>query len=289
MLIVSLFQSSEDSEAERAKEEERKAEEEKNQKESAASTKGTNTPSGRPKHTDALKKSTASRKRPGSPNASDASGTDTSRKKVKNKHQTSHPTPQPTSRPISPSAAQVSAKNNVREWLIDANALLCQAGKKRIRNPALAASGSGSDIDAGAVSGAELSESGKTKKLRLNPPAAPSRAATPQGSRAASPAIGNPSFGSRASSPEGPMRGKSLALLTSELWSMMRVLILLNRTRSGIDSCTFRQSNIPYPGGDPRRHSAVWHSQQRSFANFPPSHWRVKGESPTIHCNCQGC
>lgn len=109
ILIVFHVQSSEDSEAERAKEDERKAEEEKNQKESAPSSKGTNTPSGRPKHTDPLKKSTASRKRPGSPNASDASGTDTSRKKVKNKHQTSHPTSQPTSRPISPSAAQVSA------------------------------------------------------------------------------------------------------------------------------------------------------------------------------------
>lgn len=215
MLIVSLIQSSEDSEAERAKEEERKAEEEKNQKESAASSKGTNTPSGRPKHTDALKKSAASRKRPGSPNASDASGTDTSRKKVKNTHQTSHP----ASRPISPSAAQVSAKNNVREWCIHANSLLYQTGKKRIRNPGLGASGSGSDIDTGAASGAELSESGKTKKLRLNPPAASSRGATPQGSRAASPGIGNPSFGSRASSPEGPMRGKSFALRTSGLWS----------------------------------------------------------------------
>lgn len=104
------FQSSDDSEAERLKEEERKTEEEKNQKESASSSKGTNTPAGRPKHTDALKKSTTSRKRLGSPNASDASGTDTSRKKAKNKHQTSHPTPQPTPRPISPSAMQVSVR-----------------------------------------------------------------------------------------------------------------------------------------------------------------------------------
>ena len=108
------MQSSEDSEAERQKEEERKAEEEKNQKDqkesASSSTKGTNTPSGRPKHTDALKKSNASRKRLGSPNASDASGTDTSRKKAKNVHLSSNPTPQPTSRPISPSAVQVSAK-----------------------------------------------------------------------------------------------------------------------------------------------------------------------------------
>lgn len=210
MLIVSHFQSSEDSEAERAKEDERKAEEEKNQKESAPSSKGTNTPSGRSKHTDALKKSTASRKRPGSPNASDASGTDTSRKKVKNKHQTSHPTSQPTSRPISPSATQVNTNvatfANVSSILMESPR---QAGKKRIRNPALGGPGSGSDLDGAAGSGGELSESGKTKKLKLNPPAASSRGGTPQGSRAASPAVGNPSFGSRASSPEGPLRGKS--------------------------------------------------------------------------------
>ncbi|KAJ5110719.1 hypothetical protein N7532_001254 [Penicillium argentinense] len=163
-------ESSDDSEAERAKEEEKKnAEEEKNQKDSVSS-KGTNTPSGRPKHTDALKKSAASRKRLGSPTGSDASGTDTSRKKAKNKHQSSHPTPQPTSRPISPS----------------------QAGKKRVRNIPLGGSGSGSDVEV-AGSGGEMSESGKTKKLKLNPPGT-SRGGTPQGSR--------------AGSPEGGMKGR---------------------------------------------------------------------------------
>ncbi|CEJ61386.1 hypothetical protein PMG11_09921 [Penicillium brasilianum] len=173
-------ESSDDSEVERQKEEEkRKAEEERVQREkdSATSTKGSNTPSGRPKHTDALKKpAPGSRKRLGSP-GSDASGTDTSRKKAKNKHQ-------PTSRPMSPSAAH--------------------AGKKRIRNLPLGGSGSGSDVDIGAGSGGELSESGKTKKLRLNPPSATSRSGTPQGSRAASPVAGNQFPGSRAASPDGP-------------------------------------------------------------------------------------
>ncbi|OQD67134.1 hypothetical protein PENDEC_c044G01150 [Penicillium decumbens] len=182
-------ETSDDSETERQKEEERKAEEEKNQKELASSSKGSNTPSGRPKHTDPLKKSAASRKRLGSPNASDASGTDTSRKKAKNKHQSSQPTPQPTSRPISPSASQ--------------------AGKKRVRN-ILGGSGSGSDVDAGAGSGGEISESGKTKKLKLNPPSAASRGGTPQGSRAGSPVAGSRSFsGSRASSPEGAARARA--------------------------------------------------------------------------------
>lgn len=53
-----------------------------------------------------------------------------------------------------------------------------------------------------------MSESGNAKKLKLNPPAASSRGGTPQGSRAASPAVGNQSFGSRASSPDGPIRGE---------------------------------------------------------------------------------
>lgn len=57
-----------------------------------------------------------------------------------------------------------------------------------------------------------MSESGKTKKLKLNPPTASSQTGTPQGSRAGSPTvIGSRGFmGSRASSPEGgvPMRGK---------------------------------------------------------------------------------
>ncbi|KAJ5930771.1 hypothetical protein N7466_006264 [Penicillium verhagenii] len=178
-------ESSDDSETERLKEEERKAEEEKKEKEKelgASLPKGATTPSGRPKHTDPLKKSTASRKRLGSPGGSDASGTDTSRKKVKNKHSSAHQTPQPTSRPISPSGVQ--------------------AGKKRVRNIPMGGSGSGSDIDA--ASGAEMSESGKSKKLKLNPPSGGSRGATPQGSRAASPIAGNQSFsGSRASSPDG--------------------------------------------------------------------------------------
>lgn len=177
-------ETSDDSEVERQKEEEaKKAEEEKNQKELAASSKGNNTPGGRPKHTDALKKSSGARKRLGSPNGSDASGTDTSRKKAKNKHLPSHPTSQPISRPISPS--------------------MQQAGKKRIRNIPMG-SGSGSDIDAGAGSGGDLSESGKPKKIKLNPPAGASRGGTPQGSRAASPVAGGRSFsGSRASSPDG--------------------------------------------------------------------------------------
>lgn len=54
-----------------------------------------------------------------------------------------------------------------------------------------------------------MSESGKTKKLKLNPPAV-SQGGTPQGSRAGSPTplAGRSFSGSRASSPES-FRGKS--------------------------------------------------------------------------------
>lgn len=73
--------------------------------------------------------------------------------------------------------------------------------------------GSTSD-DGGAGSGGEMSESGKTKKLKLNP----SRGGTPQGSRAGSPApmAGRSFSGSRASSPEGTasMKGKFDLLLS---------------------------------------------------------------------------
>jgi len=108
------------------KEEERKAEEEKNkkakesEKNGGGSAKGGDTPSGRPKHTDPLKKATGlpARKRSGSPGLSDASGTDTSRKKPKSKHT---PT-QPESRPMSPavtSAVPVSPVERQIRYVLD--------------------------------------------------------------------------------------------------------------------------------------------------------------------------
>ncbi|PYH66513.1 transcription factor IIF subunit TFG1 [Aspergillus vadensis CBS 113365] len=184
-------ESSDESEAERQKEEEEgKAEEDKNKKEPS---KGNLTPSGRSRHADPAKKGSAAapRKRLGSP--SDASGTDTSRKKGKSKHPSSQPTPQPPSRPMSPSASSLPVS------------------KKRVRNVLAGGAGSASDVDGGAGSGGEMSESGKVKKLKLNPPSVASQSVTPQGSRAGSPApLGSKSFsGSRASSPEslrGPTR-----------------------------------------------------------------------------------
>ncbi|KAL4880513.1 hypothetical protein BJY04DRAFT_191482 [Aspergillus karnatakaensis] len=187
-------ESSDETDTEKSKEEEqRKAEEEKNKKDSSTSTKGNTTPSGRPKHTDPSKKVTLapSRKRLGSPNMSDASGTDSSRRKGKNKNPSSQASNQPASRPMSPVAMSI------------------QTSKKRVRNT-LPGAGSASDVDGAAGSGGEMSETGKSKKLKLNPPSMISQGDTPQSSRAGSPAsaAGKTFTGSRASSPES-LRGQN--------------------------------------------------------------------------------
>ncbi|KAL4911875.1 hypothetical protein BDW62DRAFT_38841 [Aspergillus aurantiobrunneus] len=180
-------ESSDETDAEKNKEEEQKTEDEKNKKDSAASSKGNTTPSGRPKFTDTSKKAAigVSRKRLGSPNVSDASGTDTSRKKGKNKHSPSQTPTQSGSRPMSPAASSIPAN------------------KKRVRN-ALPGAGPAGDVDGVAGSGGEISETGKSKKLKLNPPSTTSQGEMPQRSRASSPTpVAGRNFpGSRASSPD---------------------------------------------------------------------------------------
>ncbi|PGG97297.1 transcription initiation factor TFIIF subunit alpha [Blastomyces parvus] len=209
-------ESSDDSETERLKEEQQKLEEERTKKEkgkesdrnSGISTKGTNTPSGRPKHTDPLSKKAASRaarKRPGSPNLSEASGTDTSRKKPKSKHGDV----QPGSRPMSP------GPSGQRKPGVPAD----QAGKKRSRNGP-AGYGSGSDGERGVGSAAEMSDSTTTgaKKLKPNPPGVLSRTGTPRGSRAGSPAGHLPPRtgpGSGVNSPAPPTRTSTPGLPSS--------------------------------------------------------------------------
>ena len=178
-------------------EEEKKANREKAEaeKKSGISSTGTNTPSGRKeKHggmdsdRDAVMRkssSTKSLKRPGSPNLSEASGTDASvRKKKKHRHpSSSQNTPQP-SRPISPanvpsSSAPVSSS--------DPN--------KPIKKRKSMAPGSraGSDTETAAYSdGGAMSDGSKTsKRIKLNVPVQAVKSPptlTPQGgSRAASP------------------------------------------------------------------------------------------------------
>ncbi|OAX82727.1 hypothetical protein ACJ72_02922 [Emergomyces africanus] len=206
-------ESSEDSETEQQKEEQQKLEEERLKKEkgkdsdrnSVSSTKGTNTPSGWPKNTDSLNKKVApraARKRPGSPNLSDASGTDTPRKKSKSKHADA----QPESRPMSPGPSGQRKPSAAAD----------QSSKKRVRSGP-AGSGSGSDGERGAASGGEMSDStaGGAMSLKLK-----SKTGTPRDSRAASPAgllQTRKGTGSGASSPartSTPGPGATTSMLT---------------------------------------------------------------------------
>ncbi|CZT04717.1 hypothetical protein WAI453_007722 [Rhynchosporium graminicola] len=194
------------SDEEKQKEIDRKKDEEAKNKiklESAAklpsgtSSQGTNTPSGRPKHSDPLKK-VKNLKRPGSPNLSESSGNESSRKKLKKKHHSSHAsgssTPIPGSRPMSPdsshpAASQSPRKSSIVKLSVNSNKInsIQSAGP----NPSPIRSGAASD---GEATGGEMSDGGKRKKkikLVLN--------STPNGSRAGSPNPG--AAGSRSGSP----------------------------------------------------------------------------------------
>jgi transcription initiation factor TFIIF subunit alpha len=178
-------------------EEEKKANREKAEadKKSGISSTGTNTPSGRKeKHGGidsdrdaAIKKSSSmkSLKRPGSPNLSEASGTDASvRKKKKHRHpSSSQNTPQP-SRPISPA--------NVPSSSAPASSLDPSKPIKKRKSMA-PGSRAGSDTETAAYSdGGPMSDGSKTsKRIKLNVSAPGLKSPpvlTPQGgSRAASP------------------------------------------------------------------------------------------------------
>jgi len=114
-------------------------------------------------------------KRPGSPNLSDASATDSStRKKSKHRHLSStQPTPQP-SRPISPAPPSSSAPDQ---------------GKLVKKRKSMAPGSAGSDAEAAAYSDGAMSDGSKVaKRIKLNPPIASGSKSPPEGgSRAASP------------------------------------------------------------------------------------------------------
>lgn len=170
---------SEDSEEERERlEEERKAEEARrlNSDKSGASTKGTNTPTGRAEKRDPNRLG-ASLKRPGSPDLSELSGNESSRKRVKdvNGHAVSS----------APNGARsLSRKAQSYSYFeAQANSVAADTGKpKRVSGY-----GSGSDTD--------TSRAGRPK-IHLK-----SGAATQEGSRTASRAASASHPGSRAQSP----------------------------------------------------------------------------------------
>ncbi|KAI4168800.1 MAG: hypothetical protein LQ343_006123 [Gyalolechia ehrenbergii] len=189
---------SESSETERRKEEAKKKEEEQkgngSDREKAKAGKGSrnpsgaNTPSGRPsKHLKSLKKTASSNnlKRPSSPNASDASGNESSRKKRKQQHfsaelpqaqvSTSSTSLKPLSRPMSPDYAPPSSAPQRPTGPATSE----QVNNKRPRADA----GSGSEMSGGEISDGKR----KKQKLKLRMSASPNR--SPNGSRAVSPDV----------------------------------------------------------------------------------------------------
>lgn len=183
---------SESSESEDSEEERERAEEEKKQQQqqeearklggdkSGASTRGTNTPSGRSEKRDVSKLLAASLKRPGSPDLSELSGNESSRKKAKGVN----------GRALSPNAPN-GARSLSRELSrqispsIDGNANSCPADSPKSKRAHSAGYGSGSETD--------TSRTGRPKlRLKASPPGSPH-----EGSRAGSPSGSN----SRAQSP----------------------------------------------------------------------------------------
>ncbi|KAI4113426.1 MAG: hypothetical protein LQ345_005591 [Seirophora villosa] len=181
---------SEDSEAERRKEEEKKKEEEQKGVTSdqdkgkinkgSKNPSGANTPSGRSsKHPNPMKKNASSNslKRPGSGNASDASGNESARnKKRKYKHLVAAQTTlKPPSRPMSPDYAPPSSAPQRPTQPTPSE----QGNNKRPR----AEAGSGSEMSGGENSDGKR----KKQKLKLRMSASPDR--SPDRSRAVSPAV----------------------------------------------------------------------------------------------------
>lgn len=191
-------------EQDKKKEEEAKAKAKEDSKlASGTSSKGTNTPSGRPKHTDPLKKKNL--KRPGSPNLSESSGNESSRKKMKKKHpsQPSAITSAPGSRQISPapSASGNGRKSSIVKLSVNSSKLSDIQSAPPNPSPTSAMSD-------GEATGGEMSDGGTRKpkiKLRIG-------GASPTGSRAGSPAPGRSTGGSRAGSPaHQPQSMKSIS------------------------------------------------------------------------------
>ncbi|KAL8746533.1 MAG: hypothetical protein Q9190_001451 [Brigantiaea leucoxantha] len=225
------YSESDDTETERRKEEERKKEEEQRkattsdrEKSKAAKaskpSSGNNTPSSRAsKHPQPFKRTTSSNsiKRPNSPNASEASGNESSRKKRKQNHlhppSSSQPQPstlKPLSRPMSPdfvpssSAPDPSSRTSIPPQqqqqppptIRSNNDPTSTTAQKRPRPEA----GSGSE-----ASGGEMSD-GTRKRIKLKLNMSPSPDRSPQSSRAVSPEIKveNPAAAAPPPQPETP-------------------------------------------------------------------------------------
>jgi hypothetical protein len=187
---------------------------------SGTSSKGTNTPSGRPKHTDPNRKSNHL-KRPGSPNlsASEASGNESARKKHKKKHHsqtTGSSTPLPGSRPMSPVP---SSQPNAGTSPNKSNIVKLNVGSRFGATSPGAGSGSDGEATAGEMSdGAGGVIKKKSFKLRIG--GNRNGTASPSGSRAGSPAPGAAGI-SRPGSPAVVSTSKSKNHLSPNLYSLL--------------------------------------------------------------------
>jgi len=177
---------------------------------SGTSSKGNSTPSGRPKHTDPLKSKTL--KRAGSPNLSESSGNESSRKKHKKKHQMSASQPtgstsQPGSRSLSPSPSQPLPGTNPRKSSIiklNLNPSKLSEIQSAPPNPTSDGEGTGGEMSDGV---------GGKKKIKLRLAGTGSRAGSPTaGSRAGSPAVQAPApTGSGGPQRTGPVSAQEIA------------------------------------------------------------------------------
>lgn len=179
-------------EQDKKKEDEAKAKAKEDSKlASGTSSKGTNTPSGRPKHVDPLKKKNL--KRPGSPNLSESSGNESTRKKHKKKHasQPAGMTSVPGSRQISPAPSGSGSPRKSSIVKLSVNSSKLSDIQSAPPNPS--PTGAMSD---GEATGGEMSDGSRKPKIKLR-----IGGASPTGSRAGSPAPGRSAGGSRAGSP----------------------------------------------------------------------------------------
>ena len=174
---------------------------------SGASSKGNNTPSGRPKHSDPSKK--GKNKRPGSPNLSESSGNESTRKKHKKSHIAGTATPI-GSRAQSPAASsqqglgQTPRKSSIIKLVVNPNRLT--EINSHAPNP-------NSAMSDGEATGGEMTDGGRKKKLKIRLGGTASAA----GSRAGSPTPGR--VGSRAGSPMGTGTSLNLTLQQETLKS----------------------------------------------------------------------
>ncbi|TGO35527.1 hypothetical protein BHYA_0155g00180 [Botrytis hyacinthi] len=203
-------------EIDKKKDEEAKAKLKAEAKPSGTSSKGNTTPSGRPKHTDPLKKS-KNLKRAGSPNLSESSGNESSRKKHKKKHVSSSQ-PTGTSTPI---PGQPQRKSSIVKMSVNSNEL------SRISSSTPNPQSATSD---GEATGGEMSDGAGSKKkkitLRMGGSPTTSRPGSPIPGKSSGSRAGSPSQGAEATSPSGsgPITPKDIAGLPSTGVSISQIL-----------------------------------------------------------------